>query len=72
MPTQKDILTDRLHDAINKKAGKRAKNIPASAATPKSKPRTGKENQASKFVKSTTPGKGVVPVKKEKKAPSVL
>lgn len=69
MPTQKEILTDRLHDAINKKAGKRVKNPPA-----KSKPRSEKENpastQASKSVKSATPGKKAM--KKDKKGPSVL
>ena len=37
MPTQKDILMDRLHDAINKKAEKRAKNIPATKSKPRSR-----------------------------------
>jgi len=71
MPTQKDVLMDRLHDTINKKAGKSAKNPPA---TPKSKAQSGKarkENKASKSVKSATPGKRVV-TKKEKKPPSIL
>jgi hypothetical protein len=67
MPTQKEILLNNLHDTINKKAEKRMKNP---LATPKSKPHSGKENKASKFIKSSTSGgKGV---KKDKKAPSVL
>ena len=66
MLTKKDILTDRLHNAINKIARKHAKIIPV---TPKSKSQsaTWKENQASETVKSSTPVKKVVLVKKEKK-----
>ena len=37
MPTQKDILMDRLYDAINKKAEKRAINIPATKSKPRSR-----------------------------------
>ncbi|KDR81305.1 hypothetical protein GALMADRAFT_222736 [Galerina marginata CBS 339.88] len=45
MPTQRQILEDRLHESINKKAAKRSKNPPAAQ---KAKSVPGKENRAAR------------------------
>jgi len=49
MPTQKQILQDRLDDSISKKTAKRSKNPPSA---PRAKSIPGKENRAVKASKS--------------------
>ena len=48
MPSQKQILQDRLHDSISKTTMKRSKKPPAA---PKAKSVLGKENRAAKVAK---------------------
>jgi len=66
MPTSKQILQERLQDAIGKKSAKRSKNPPAA---PKGKPSPGKENHKTKATKSAPKKarKGIV----IKKAPTI-